>query len=228
MRVHPGSGVPLVVDPVARVAVVLAAEEVVEAHLVERRRRRVRREMAADAVTSLVGSRDHDRRIPADDPADAPLHLLVAGEPRFLIRRDRVDVRRRHQRRHRDLEATGTLEELADDKAGPDRALRGDQRVEELEPLAGLCRVRVGKLMEEGVERHSRRGYTPERSKPPDFPSRGLCTNLWYCRGKCSRIGEPCLLVNPLSVDHRRVSRIRHTTLQRGDSGTTGMIRVPR
>src|ERR1700676_3647079 len=55
-----------------------------------------------------------------------------------------------------------------------------------------------------------------------------LSTNLWYCLDKCSRIGEPCLLVNPLSAVNRRVSRIRHMTLERGDSGTTEMIRGPR
>ena len=48
--VHAGSGVALEVDVVTGVSVVLAAEEVVEADLVQRRRRRERREVAADAV----------------------------------------------------------------------------------------------------------------------------------------------------------------------------------
>ena len=75
----------LEVDVVAGRAVVLAAEEVVEADLVERGRAGERRQVAADAVGVLVGLDDHHRRVPADEGADAALDVLVAGEPRLLL-----------------------------------------------------------------------------------------------------------------------------------------------
>jgi hypothetical protein len=50
--VDAGGGVALEVDLVAAAGVVLAAEEVVEADLVQRRRRRVRRQVAADGSRS--------------------------------------------------------------------------------------------------------------------------------------------------------------------------------
>ena len=81
--VDPGGGVALEVDLVAERSVVLAAEEVVEADLVERRRRRVRREVAADAVGGLVRLDDHHRRVPSDEGTDPTLDELVAGEPWF-------------------------------------------------------------------------------------------------------------------------------------------------
>ena len=81
--VDPGGGVALEVDLVAGVAVVLAAEEVVEADLVQRRRRRVRRQVAADAVGGLVRLDDHHRRVPPHEGADPSLDELVAGEPRL-------------------------------------------------------------------------------------------------------------------------------------------------
>ena len=154
MRVHPGRRVPLVVDLVAGVAVVLAPEEVVEPDLVQRRRGRVRRQVTADPVAALVRAGDHRGGVPAHDAADPPFHLLVAREPRLLVGRDGVDVRRRHERRHRHLQSPGALEQLADDKSRPHRALCRDQRVEGLEPFAGLGGIRVRELMEEGVERH--------------------------------------------------------------------------
>ena len=95
--VDAGRGVALEVDVVAGEAVVLAAEEVVEAHLVERRRAGEGGEVAADAVGVLVGLHHHHRRVPADEGADAALDVLVAGEERLLLGRDGVDVGRGHR-----------------------------------------------------------------------------------------------------------------------------------
>ena len=60
-RVDARRGVALVEDLVAAAVAVLAPEEVVEADLVERRRRRVRREMTADARELVVRAEDHRR-----------------------------------------------------------------------------------------------------------------------------------------------------------------------
>ena len=73
-------------DLVAAPPVGLAAEEVVEADLVERRRRGEGREVPAQAVVAMVRPVDHRHRVPADGGPDAPLDELVAREPRLLSR----------------------------------------------------------------------------------------------------------------------------------------------
>ena len=65
--VDAGGGVALDVDLVAAAGVVLAAEEVVEADLVERRGGRVRRDVAADLDAGALGAVHHDRGVPADE-----------------------------------------------------------------------------------------------------------------------------------------------------------------
>src|SRR6185312_5879590 len=73
-------GVTLDEHLVAEPAVTLAAEEVVEADFVQRRRRRVRRGVAAEAVEAMVRAVDHRERVPTDEGADAALDVLVARE----------------------------------------------------------------------------------------------------------------------------------------------------
>ena len=90
--VRAGGGVALDEDLVAAGRVVGAAEEVVEADLVQRRGRRVRRDVAADADAGALCAVHGDRGVPADPGAIAALDLLVAGEVRLVLRRDRVDV----------------------------------------------------------------------------------------------------------------------------------------
>ncbi len=90
--VDAGRGVALEEHLVAELAVVLAAEEVVETDFVERRARRECRQVTADAFAARVGARHHHRRVPTDEGADASLDVLVAGEPRFGVAGNRVDV----------------------------------------------------------------------------------------------------------------------------------------
>ena len=90
--VNAGGGVPLEKDLVSASGCIGAAEKVVEAHLVERCRRRVGRDVAADADAGPLSSVHHDGRIPADELADATLESLITGEPRLDLRRDGVDV----------------------------------------------------------------------------------------------------------------------------------------
>ena len=72
--------------------------EVVEADLVERRRRLVAGDVPAELRGLLVGLQHRRHRVPADQRADAPLDRLVARILRLLADRDRVDVRRRARR----------------------------------------------------------------------------------------------------------------------------------
>ena len=72
-RVDAGRGVTLEEHLVAVAAVGLAAEEVVEADLVERGRRRVGGEVTAETVEAMVRAVDHHHRVPTDERADAAL-----------------------------------------------------------------------------------------------------------------------------------------------------------
>ena len=68
-RVHAGRRVALEVDLVAAARVVLAAEEVVQPDLVQRRDRRVGRDVAADRDVGALGAGHHHRGVPADQPS---------------------------------------------------------------------------------------------------------------------------------------------------------------
>ena len=69
-------------------------EEVVEGDFVERGRRGIGRDVAADARAFLVRPHHHRHRVPADDALDLPLQFAVAGVRGLLIGRDGVDVGR--------------------------------------------------------------------------------------------------------------------------------------
>ena len=150
--------VALDVDLVAAALVVLAAEEVVEADLVEARRGLVGGDVAADLEALAVGRGDHDRGVPADEGADAALDLLVAGEPRLALRRDRVDVVGGAQGRDADLLLARALEQAQHHVAGAVAAAVVEHRVEGREPLLGLVRVDVGQLGGEALVDHRRDG----------------------------------------------------------------------
>ncbi len=152
--VDPRGRVALVEDLVAAPLAVLAPEEVVEADLVQAGRRRVRGEVPADPGEPVVGPQDHRHGVPADQPADSPLHLLVAGEVRLLLRADGVDVAGLGQRRQADLELASPLEQLVDQESGAALTLLGDHLVERREPVVGLRGIDVGELMLEFVEVH--------------------------------------------------------------------------
>ena len=92
-RIHARRGVALKINEVAGKIFRAPAEEMVERHLVKRRRRGERRDVAAD-VRGGVGLDHHRHRVPADDALDAALDVAVARKWRLLLRRNRVDVRR--------------------------------------------------------------------------------------------------------------------------------------
>ena len=144
--VDAGGGVALDVDLVAAALVVLAAEEVVEADLVERGRGLVRRDVTADLEALAVRGRDGDGGVPAQEGADPALDVLVAGEPRLALGRDRVDVVGAAQRGHADVLLAGPLEQAQHHVARAAAAPVVDHRVERLEPFLGLVGVDVREL----------------------------------------------------------------------------------
>ncbi len=102
----------------------------------------------------VVGPQDHGHGVPADQPPDAPLHLLVAREERLLLRADGVDVARLGQRRQADVQLAGTLEQLVEQEAGALVAFLAVDLVQRIQPLLRLGRVDVGQLVLELVEVH--------------------------------------------------------------------------
>ncbi len=142
-----GRRVTLEVHLVARRAVVLAPEEMVEADLVERGGARKGREVASDTGIAHVRPCDHDGRVPAYVAANPALEVLVAGEPRLRASRDRVDVRARYGRREANLFGARPLQELHQEELGAWPASRLDDGVEGVQPFGCLLRIGIGNLV---------------------------------------------------------------------------------
>jgi hypothetical protein len=138
-------------DLVARLAVVLATEKVVEADFVQAGGAGIGRDVAADAVLGTVRAADHDRGVPPDVSPDPALDVLVAREPRLALRRDGVDEVGAGQRRDADRSFTGSFEQLEHEKPGSATSLLADDRVQRLEPLTRLGGVDVGDLAGKAV-----------------------------------------------------------------------------
>src|SRR5699024_12191847 len=83
--VHAGGGVPLEEDVVAASRVVLATEEVVVAHFVQRRRPGIGGDVSADPDARALRAVHHDRRVPPDPPPVGPPDGLVTGELRLEL-----------------------------------------------------------------------------------------------------------------------------------------------
>ena len=152
--VDPGRRMALEEHLVAAAGIVLALEEVVEADLVQACRRGVRGEVAAEAGEPVVRPQHHRDGIPADQPADPPLHRLVTGEGRLLLGADRVDVPGAGEAGQPDVPLPGALEQLEHEEARAVLALEVDHLIERVEPVLGLGLVDVGQLVLELVGIH--------------------------------------------------------------------------
>ena len=142
-----GGGMPLEEDLISTARVVLAAEEVVEAHLVEGCHTRVGGDVAAHGDALLLSAVDHYRGVPAQDAAVAALHLFIPGELRFLVHRDGVDVVSGGDHRYADGLGAGALEQTADDVFGTLSAVGLDELVEGFQPFLCLFGVTVRQLI---------------------------------------------------------------------------------
>src|ERR1022692_3503064 len=141
-----GSRMALDEHLVAGLAMILAAEEVIEADLIQAGRRGVGSDVAGDAQPGPVGAGDHDGGVPADVGADAPLDVLITGKPRLALGRDGVDVVGAAQAGNPNLLLTGAFQQPEHDVPGPAPAAGPDYGVERLDPFSGLVLVDVGKL----------------------------------------------------------------------------------
>src|SRR5699024_8622094 len=90
--IHAGRGMALEVDQVAAVLVTGRMEEVIEADLVQRGRRGVAGDVAADAAVLAVGTHHHGHGVPAQNGADAPLDGRIPRRAGLVVHRNGVDV----------------------------------------------------------------------------------------------------------------------------------------
>lgn len=151
---------PLEEDLVASSGCVRTAEEVIEADLVERRRRRVCGDVTADANPGTLRAVHHDRGVPADELADAALECLVAGEPRLHLGRDRVDVVRRSEARDAEIALSSSAQECKHEVARSIGTGTVDDLVQGGRPLGRLLGVDVDVL---GGQATSEQGLLAER-----------------------------------------------------------------
>ena len=141
--VHARGGVALEVDVVAAAGMVLAAEEMVVPHLVERGRPGVGGDVTAHADPGPLGAVDHDGGVPPDPSTVGPLHRLVAGELRLEARGDGVDVIGGREGGQRNTLLGGPLEQTEHEVTGTLGTGLGEQAVERVHPLLGLLGVGV-------------------------------------------------------------------------------------
>ena len=145
-RVDAGGGMALEEDLIAAARGVGAAEEVVEADLVERRGRGIRRDVPTDADARALGAVHHDGGVPADEFADAALEGLIAGEPRLHLGRDGVDVVRGAQARDAEVALSSTAEQGEHEVASAVGARSVDDLVEGAGPLGRLLGIHIDVL----------------------------------------------------------------------------------
>lgn len=133
-------------DLVAAPAVVLAAEEVVEADVVQRGGGGEGGDVTADTDPGPLGAGDHHRGVPAGRVEDLALDLLVAGEERLVLRGDRVDVVGAAHLGHGHALLARALDEPEHQIAGPLPAALVDGGVEGVQPFLGLFGIEVRDL----------------------------------------------------------------------------------
>src|SRR5580700_7377339 len=106
-RINSRRRVPLKINNVAFELGCARAEEMIEANFVEGRCRSVSGNVAADVVLFAIRSHDHGDSVPSDQALDPALELLIAGEGRLELMRNRVYVRRGGGERNIDADHFG-------------------------------------------------------------------------------------------------------------------------
>ena len=153
--VHAGGGVALEEDLVAATGVILAAEEVVQAHFVERSRARVGGDVAAHADAGALRAVHHDGGVPPDPAAVALFDFLVTGELGFLGGGNGVDIVRGQQRRQGNALGGGALQQAEHEVASAVRSCCLQQSIERFHPFlsflgVGILEVRSDTVPDKG------------------------------------------------------------------------------
>ena len=126
---------PLEEDLVGRLRALLAAEEVVEGHFIERGGRGEGGDMPADAAAELVRADDHRHGVPADDALDAAFDLAVARILGLEFDRNGVDIGRGRAGGEGHADAEGPFAEFFQQELGPLPPLGLADEVERLQPF---------------------------------------------------------------------------------------------
>jgi len=132
--------------------VVLAAEEVIKAHLIQRRGTGIGGNVPADTDIGTLRTVDHHRGVPPHVRPVPALELLVARELSFLVHRDRVHIISGRHHRHTHRPGTGTLQQRTHNVLGTLGTLLRDQRIKGLNPLRGLFRITIRQLGSQPAE----------------------------------------------------------------------------
>ena len=118
----------------------LAAKEMVEAHLVERGAGGVGGDVAADAGMLPVGPHHHGHGVPADDAFDAPFDFPAAGKDRLPAGRNGIDIGRVGRKMNGNIELLGAHLEVAQQLEDPCRPLVFINIIEAFDPFPVFSR----------------------------------------------------------------------------------------
>ena len=143
-RVDAGRRVALEVDLIPVAVLVLAAEEMVEGDLVERRGRGVGGNVTADPVRRAVGADHHRHRVPSHQALDAALDLLAARDGTLVFHADGVDVGRDRRERQAGTRHAGMVPKPLEQALHAVPVTLLDDVVERLEPLALFESLELG------------------------------------------------------------------------------------
>jgi hypothetical protein len=118
----------------------------VQADFIQRRRRGVRRDVAADAVLDLVRLDDHRQRIPSHQALDAALDFAAARKWRLLRGGNRVDVGRVRGEGRLDAAEPRMIREQRQQPSNARRPSGLQHVIERLEPFARLESFELGRV----------------------------------------------------------------------------------
>ncbi len=149
-RVEPRGRMALEVHQVAEMVLGTGAPEVVEPDLVQRLRGLVARDVAPELGRLRVRLQDDRDRVPAHERGRGRLQLRVAGHLRLVLGRDRVDVRGLKAGARVDTEVLRMVDDPVEQVRHPVAAVDLDDRLDGVEPLAGLDGLDIG-----GVRAHA-------------------------------------------------------------------------
>jgi hypothetical protein len=145
-RVNARRDMALEIDEIAAVAFARRAPEMREAGVVERRRRLVAGDMAAEFGRFLIGLDDDGDGVPADGVPDRRFHRAVAGVGRLVLRMDRVHIGRVGGERQAGALAARGGDDGLEELVGAIHALERLDGVERVEPFAHLRAIALFRL----------------------------------------------------------------------------------
>ena len=145
--VHAGGGVALEEDLVPAACMVPAAEEVVEANLVQRRGTGIGGDVSANADVRALGAVHQNRCVPAQPGPVLALDFFLAGELRLLVGRNGVHVIGGRDHGHADTLRASPLEQATHNELGTLRATLLNQCIQRLKPFGSLLWITIRQLV---------------------------------------------------------------------------------